>query len=57
MVQAPSVNLHGFASGSPEAEKMLLFRDWLRSHPEDRDLYEQTEREPCRTAATHRPRC
>ena len=24
---------------------MLLFRDWLRAHPEDRDLYERTKRE------------
>lgn len=24
----------------PEAERHLIFRDWLRSHPEDRALYE-----------------
>jgi GrpB-like predicted nucleotidyltransferase (UPF0157 family) len=24
---------------------MLLFRDWLRTHPEDRDLYAATKRE------------
>jgi GrpB-like predicted nucleotidyltransferase (UPF0157 family) len=24
---------------------MLGFRDWLRAHPEDRELYERTKRE------------
>ena len=33
------------AVGSPEVERMLLFRDRLRSHPEDRDLYQRTKRE------------
>lgn len=39
------VNLHVFSPGSPEIERMLLFRDWLRSHPSDRQLYERTKRE------------
>ncbi|GLV53840.1 hypothetical protein KDH_06910 [Dictyobacter sp. S3.2.2.5] len=39
-----SVNLHVFSQGCPEIERMLLFRDWLRSHPDDRQLYEQTKR-------------
>jgi GrpB-like predicted nucleotidyltransferase (UPF0157 family) len=38
------VNLHAFTSGSDEAHRMLVFRDWLRAHPADRDHYEQTER-------------
>lgn len=33
-------NLHVFSAGCVEIERMLLFRDWLRSHPEDRQLYE-----------------
>jgi GrpB-like predicted nucleotidyltransferase (UPF0157 family) len=31
--------------GSSEVERMLLFRDRLRSHIEERDLYERTKRE------------
>jgi GrpB-like predicted nucleotidyltransferase (UPF0157 family) len=27
---------------------MLLFRDWLRTHPDDRQLYEHTKRELAR---------
>ena len=38
------VNLHVFSSGCPEIERMLLFRDWLRDHADDRELYEQTKR-------------
>jgi GrpB-like predicted nucleotidyltransferase (UPF0157 family) len=26
-------------------ERMLLFRDWLRTHDDDRALYERTKRE------------
>ena len=40
-----NVNLHVFSPGSPELERMVGFRDWLRTHPEDRDLYERTKRE------------
>ena len=39
------VNLHVFSTGSVEFERMVGFRDWLRSHPEDRELYERTKRE------------
>jgi GrpB-like predicted nucleotidyltransferase (UPF0157 family) len=34
-----AVNLHVFSSGCPEIERMLLFRDWLRTHAAERDLY------------------
>jgi GrpB-like predicted nucleotidyltransferase (UPF0157 family) len=40
-----NVNLHVFSDGNPELERMVGFRDWLRSHPEDRELYEATKRE------------
>jgi GrpB-like predicted nucleotidyltransferase (UPF0157 family) len=39
------VHLHVFSRGSVELERMVGFRDWLRSHPEDRELYERTKRE------------
>lgn len=39
------VNLHVFSPGSSEIERMLLFRDWLRSNASDRQLYERTKRE------------
>ena len=41
----PSVNLHVFSAGSPEIERMLRFRDWLRANDDERDLYEATKRE------------
>ncbi|HUQ43343.1 MAG TPA: GrpB family protein [Candidatus Limnocylindria bacterium] len=46
MLRGPDteVNLHVFSDGSPEIERMLRFRDHLRSHPDDRELYEQTKR-------------
>ena len=34
-----AVNLHVFSTGCPEIGRILLFRDWLRSHPADRDRY------------------
>lgn len=40
-----NVNLHVLSEGSPEIERILAFRDWLRSHDEDRLLYERTKRE------------
>jgi GrpB-like predicted nucleotidyltransferase (UPF0157 family) len=38
------INLHVFSSGSSEIERMLLFRDHLRTNISDRQLYEQTKR-------------
>jgi GrpB-like predicted nucleotidyltransferase (UPF0157 family) len=38
------INLHVFSSGSTEIERMLRFRDHLRSDISDRQLYEQTKR-------------
>ena len=40
-----ALNLHVFSLGSSEIERMLLFRNWLRTHPSDRELYERTKRE------------
>ena len=41
----PPVNLHVFPLGCEEVERMLVFRDHLRSNAEDRELYERTKRE------------
>ena len=38
-----ATNLHVFSLGCPEIDRMLLFRDHLRSHPPDRDLYQRTK--------------
>ena len=42
------INLHVFSSGCREIDRMLLFRDWLRSNESDRRLYEHTKRELAR---------
>ena len=39
------INLHVFSVGCPEIDRMLMFRDWLRSNEADRDLYECAKRE------------
>ena len=41
----PPVNLHVFPPDCPEVERMLLFRDWLRTNDADRELYARTKRE------------
>lgn len=40
-----NVNLHVFSDGCVELERMVGFRDWLRTHDDDRALYEQTKRD------------
>ncbi len=39
------INLHVYSFGCPEIDKMLMFRDWLRTNDADRELYERTKRE------------
>jgi GrpB-like predicted nucleotidyltransferase (UPF0157 family) len=39
------VNLHVFSEACPEIERMLLFRDRLRTSQADRESYERKERE------------
>lgn len=41
---AGSANLHVLPAGCPETDRMLLFRDRLRTHPGDRELYAETKR-------------
>ena len=43
-----NINLHTFtddAVGLAEMDRMVLFRDWLRTHDDERDLYLATKRE------------
>jgi GrpB-like predicted nucleotidyltransferase (UPF0157 family) len=40
-----NVNLHVFSAGCEEIDRMLLFRDWLRSNAADRTHYAATKRE------------
>ncbi len=43
-----NINLHTFtddAVGLAEIDRMVLFRDWLRTHDDERDLYLATKRE------------
>lgn len=39
------INLHVFSPDSKEIKRMTLMRDWMRAHPDDRDLYASTKRE------------
>lgn len=41
----PPVNLHVFSPGCEEIGRMLVFRDWLRTNDDDRELYARTKRE------------
>lgn len=40
-----NVNVHTFSAGCTEVERMLAFRDWLRTHNDDRQCYESAKRE------------
>jgi GrpB-like predicted nucleotidyltransferase (UPF0157 family) len=40
-----NINHHTVSPGSPEIARMVGFRDWLRTHPDDRNLYERKKRE------------
>jgi len=39
------INLHVYSPGCTEIDRMLLFRNWLRSNESDRLLYERTKRQ------------
>jgi GrpB-like predicted nucleotidyltransferase (UPF0157 family) len=38
-IESPKTNLHVWSPGSVEPLRHAAFRDWLRSHPDDRDAY------------------
>mgnify|MGYP002409103975 CR=1 FL=1 len=42
------INLHVFSEGTSEAERMLRFRDWLRTNKADRGKHVQVKRELAR---------
>jgi GrpB-like predicted nucleotidyltransferase (UPF0157 family) len=45
MLKGPDtdINLHVFTFDCPEIDRMLMFRNRLRSDPEDREFYERTK--------------
>lgn len=47
LLKAPVIqgNLHVFSHGCEEIEQMMIFRDWLRQHDDDRLRYEEAKRE------------
>ncbi len=47
LLKTPEIdgNLHVFSMGCEEIDRMVAFRNWLRTHDEDRRLYEKTKRE------------
>ena len=46
LVRTPArdVHVHIYEQGDPAVDEYLLLRDWLRSNPDDRGLYESTKR-------------
>jgi GrpB-like predicted nucleotidyltransferase (UPF0157 family) len=42
---AEDVHLHVWPRDAPEPVRHRLFRDWLRTHPEDRDRYATAKRD------------
>ncbi|MDD3641723.1 MAG: GrpB family protein [Atribacterota bacterium] len=38
------INLHVFSKDASEIDRMLLFRDWLRTHKADRDKYARVKK-------------
>jgi GrpB-like predicted nucleotidyltransferase (UPF0157 family) len=41
----PRINMHVFGRGCPEHARHILFRDWLRTHPEDCARYARVKDE------------
>ena len=41
----PRVNLHVFGPDCPEVIRHVMFREWLKSHPDDLKLYERSKLE------------
>lgn len=40
-----TAHVHVWSEGDPEIDAVLLFREWLRTHPDDRVRYESVKRE------------
>jgi GrpB-like predicted nucleotidyltransferase (UPF0157 family) len=43
--EQPATNLHVFSPDAREPRRHVLFRDWLRAHPDDRDRYSEVKRD------------
>lgn len=41
----PDANVHVFSPGCIEVDRMIGFRNWLHTHPNDRQLYESVKRQ------------
>lgn len=42
-LRSPEVNLHVFGQGCPELQRHRMFREWLKTKPEERELYRRTK--------------
>jgi len=49
----PDVNLHVFSENAAEIERMLRFRDWLRSNENDKLCYENVKRKLAKRSWAH----
>jgi len=47
------INLHVFSSGTSEIDRMLRFRDWLRSNEADREKYAEVKRSLAKNTWRH----
>lgn len=47
------INLHVFSLGTPEIDRMIRFRDWLRSNESDHDKYAQVKRSLAKSKWRH----
>ena len=48
--ETPRCNLHVFSPDCPETIRHVLFRDWLRAHPDDREAYRNAKLRAARAA-------
>jgi GrpB-like predicted nucleotidyltransferase (UPF0157 family) len=44
-IEEPACHLHVWSPGSEEPQRHRMFRDWLRTHDDDRELYAATKRQ------------
>ncbi len=48
----PATNVHVFSTGAREPRRHAMFRDWLRSHPDDLAAYAEVKRSVARRGFT-----
>jgi GrpB-like predicted nucleotidyltransferase (UPF0157 family) len=55
LLKSPKVdgNVHVFSAGCEETERMVAFREWLRTNERDRQLYERTKQHLASMVWTH----